>query len=286
MKDKNHLIKTMLEILNNENPQTVRQVYYQLISRQVLSNCVSSYKKVSRVLSEARLKGLIPWSFIEDRTREPHIISMWDSLTNFSETVLQSYKRDIWETQPQYVEVWLEKDALSGIFVAALKPYRVTLNVGKGFDGWSSIHAAAERFKNSGNKPITILYFGDFDPSGEDMYRSLIERLKILGTSPQIIKCALTIEDIQIYNLPSDPVKTTDTRAHRFINKHGNVSVELDALPIEILREKICTGVENYLDMNALQETKNIEHEELTLLKHKLEEDLNEHGPSTRKTRN
>jgi len=111
-----------------------------------------------------------------------------------------SFRLDVWERQPTYLEVWLEKDALSGIFEDVLHRYGVTLNVGRGYDGWDSIHNAADRLSDGD----TILYFGDFDPSGEDMVRSLRERLAFFGCNPTVVKCALTAEDIERYQLPPD----------------------------------------------------------------------------------
>jgi hypothetical protein len=99
---------------------------------------------------------------------------MWADVPAFAKTVIRSYRRDLWTTQPRYVEVWLEKDALSGIFEDELDDYGVTLNVGRGFDGWSSIREAAARYIEA-ERQTTILYFGDFDPSGENMTTSLRE---------------------------------------------------------------------------------------------------------------
>ena len=76
------------------------------------------------------------------------------------------------------------------IFTEAVKPYGVTVNIGKGYDGWDSIYQPAS-YKDT-DKPTTILYYGDYDPSGEDMFRSLQERLAFFRTSPTIIKCAVT----------------------------------------------------------------------------------------------
>jgi hypothetical protein len=105
-------------------------------------------RPVVSALVAARQEGLIHWNSIEDRLRRPRAVSMWDSLPDFAETVLRSYRRDIWATQPRYIEVWLEKDALSGIFEDVLAPFGVTLNVGRGYDGWTSIKDAAARYKN------------------------------------------------------------------------------------------------------------------------------------------
>jgi len=190
---------------------------------------------------------------------------MWDNLSDFADTCRRSYRRDIWATQPVHVETWLEKDALSGIFEEALAPFGVTLNVGRGYDGWSSIQRAAQRF-NSKTVPVAVLYFGDFDPSGVDMVRSLIERLAALDANPEVVKCALTREDIAQYNLPPDFAKKTDTRAAGFIAKHGDISVELDALPTDILRRRLIEAVESRMDLSALEATKALEDGERTRL--------------------
>jgi hypothetical protein len=238
------------EVLSAHHPMTVRQAYYQLVAAQVISNSRASYQKIGGILVDLRKDGTIPWEWIEDRLRRPRRVSMWDDPAAFAEAACAAYRRDVWATQSQYLETWLEKDALSGIFEDALEPYGVTLNVGRGYDGWDSIRNAAARFieKEGG----TILYFGDFDPSGEDMARSLRERLAFFGAELDLIKIALTAKDIERYNLPPDPAKLSDTRAAAFVAVHGDVSVELDALPVEVLRERIISEVEVRLDVEAI----------------------------------
>ncbi len=140
--------------------------------------------------------------------------------------------------------------------VFVLRPYGVTLNVGRGYDGWSSIRAAAERLDDDD----VILYFGDFDPSGEDMVRSLRERLADQDSEPTIIKCALVFEDIERYGLPPDFAKATDTRAAAFVARYGpRSSVELDALPVDVLTERLRTAVEEHLDLDALTTSRALE---------------------------
>lgn len=254
------LIEIAKDILAEGHPMTVRQVYYQLVSRQVIKNNRVQYQAVSNALVNARRSGVIPWEWIEDRLRRPRHVSMWAGLPEFAETCRRSYRRDVWETQPGYVEVWLEKDALSGIFEDVLNPYGVTLNVGRGYDGWDSIHNAAERYEEKA--VVTVLYFGDFDPSGEDMVRSLIKRLGDQGAVPEVIKCALTHEDILRYQLPPDFAKKTDTRTAAFIVKHGDISVELDALPPDVLRERLEEEVSSRMDLKALKVIKKMEAKE------------------------
>lgn len=252
------IIEIAKAILTEYHPMTVRQVYYQLVSRQVIENNRGQYQAVSNALVAARRAGEIPWSWIEDRLRLPRTVAMWDGLSDFAETCRRAYRRNVWPTQPTYVEVWLEKDALSGIFEDALSPYGVTLNVGRGYDGWSSIHNAANRLDDN----AVVLYFGDFDPSGEDMLRSLRERLSDQGGDPEIVKCALTAADIKRYDLPPDFAKRTDSRAAGFIAEHGDVSVELDALPLEVLRTRLLNEVEARMDLAALKKIHAVEARE------------------------
>ena len=252
------------DILAAFNPMTVRQVFYQLVSRQVIENTRGAYQGVSDALVAARREGLIPWSWIEDRLRRPRGVVMWDDLADFAESMRRWYRRDVWATQPRKLEVWLEKDALSGIFSDALNRYGVTLNVGRGYDGWSSIRNSADRFADGDN--VTVLYFGDFDPSGEDMVRSLRERLATLESTPDIVKVALTPDDIKQYNLPPNFTKATDTRRQKHIDRFGDLSVELDALPASVLQARLIAEVEQRMDMAALAAVRAQEERERMLL--------------------
>ncbi|MDY0167447.1 MAG: hypothetical protein RBS80_12940 [Thermoguttaceae bacterium] len=259
------LIALARDILTQDNPMTLRQVFYQLVARAELANTLTRYKALSRALASARRDGDIPWEWIEDRLRVPRQVPMWDGLADFADDAAASFALNVWDTQPAYVEAWLEKDALSGIFQDVLYTYGATLNVGRGYDSWTAVHDAAQRYQ-AAEVPVTVLYFGDFDPSGEDMVRSLRERLAEEGARPEVVKCALTPEDIERYSLPPAMAKRSDSRARAFIAKHGDVSVELDALPTSVLRERLTAEVEARMDLYALhciRETEERERAEL-----------------------
>jgi hypothetical protein len=254
------ILDAAIEVIESADAaMTVRQVFYQLVSRQVVENTRSRYQAVSDLLVAARKDGDIEWDAIEDRNRRPRPVQMFPKLGDFMAAVRTSYRRDVWQDQDATVEVWLEKDALSGIFADVLRPYGVTLNVGRGYDGWSSIHWAAERLDDS----ATVLYFGDFDPSGQDMVRSLEQRLNELDAYPEIIKCALVYEDIARYSLPPNFEKASDSRAPAFVAQYGEQSsVELDALPIDVLRARRDSEVTDRMDLDALERTRTEEQAE------------------------
>jgi uncharacterized small protein (DUF1192 family) len=259
---------------------TLRQVHYRLVSRDdiVHPNTVSAYDTLGRWLRDDRLEGIIPWEWMVDRLRRPTTWAMWDDPAQFLHSVRTNYSRNVWQAQASYVEVWCEKDALSGIFSDVLGRYGVTLNVGRGYDGWSSIKRAADRYYWRQDEGIetTVLYFGDFDPSGEDMHRSLQERLAMLGVYPEMPKVALTYEDA--HRLPGDVTKADDSRAAAFIAKWGDLAVELDALPVDELRTRIRTEVEALLDMEALAENTRIEREERRDLRERIDRMYEDNG--------
>lgn len=252
------IIDKALQALTEYHPMTVRQVYYRLVATQVIENTRGRYKAVCNALVAARQEGTIPWHWIEDRLRRPRSVSMWQDVSHYADSARRWYRRNVWATQPGLVEVWLEKDALSGIFERTLRPYGVTLNVGRGYDGWTSIHDAAMRYRHWG-ADTTILYFGDFDPSGRDMVRSLVDRIGFFRTWPDMTICAILRSDIEDYDLPPDFTKSTDSRQAAFVAEHGDISVELDALPIEVLRARIRDRVEGHMDMEALALTRDQE---------------------------
>jgi hypothetical protein len=243
---------------------TLRQVHYRLVSRDdiVHPNTRSAYQVLSEWLRDDRLAGVIPWHWMEDRLRVAKGWAGWDEPGEWAEDALEGYYRDPWQddAQDHYVEVWVEKDALAGIFSAALAEYSVTYNIGRGYDGWTSIKRAADRYRfqlSEYGRESAVLYFGDFDPSGEDMVRSLTERLAQLGATPEIVKVALTREDAQ--RLPGDVTKADDSRAAAFVAKYGDLAVELDALPVGELRQRIRDSVESRMDMDALRESNRLE---------------------------
>jgi len=248
-----NLIDEAYKVLQEYNPMTLRQCYYQLVSKHIIDNNFGQYKRLSNALVQARQQAIIPWEWIEDRSREAKTVSMWNDLEDFMYTVSRAYRKNVWDNQPNYIEVWVEKDALSGIFEDITSRYGVTLAVGRGYNSWSACKNAVQRI-NYHNKPTTLLYFGDFDPSGEDIVRALSEGINFFETSHEIIvkKMALTKEDVLTYNLPPDFTKKTDTRSKAFIAKYGDMAVELDALPLPILQERIRNSIEENIDMTAL----------------------------------
>jgi hypothetical protein len=277
--DKLNKVTVILDELKEYKPLTLRQIYYQLVSIGHIENKVSEYGMLSNMLKWARLDGYISWSDVEDRVRAFHNLQGWQNKASFLNVALNSiinqYSRDLWQDQDRYVEVWIEKDALSSIFTNVCSGYGVSVVVCRGFSSVSFLNDFRVRLiKQDGKKPV-MLYFGDLDPSGvemlEAMETTLTDEMGINGV--EFKRIALLKDDIFKHNLPNNPdaLKRTDTRSKKHVEKYGDLAVELDALRPDVLTQKAKDAIENEIGnvnaFNSQVETYNREIKELTTLK-------------------
>lgn len=277
------LLGTVNEILDEYKSEgyilTLRQAYYQLVSRDIIPNTTKEYAKLSILLTKGRMAGIVDWAAIEDRGRQPKIPYYVAGVRDALDDTYSQYRIDRQKDQKTYVEVCVEKDALSSIFYRVTEEYHVRLMVNKGYSSCSAMYAVYQRILNAyrnGANNCTILYFGDHDPSGIDMirdvnervgemlmngdYRYLIdEKLEEVGGEDvehifQVKQLALNMKQIRKYSPPENPAKITDPRAKGYIERFGNKSWELDALKPQVLA-KLCTdGIEEEIDTELYQE--------------------------------
>lgn len=232
---------------------TLRQLYYQLVATDILPNQQKEYAHLSRLLTEARMTGLVDWDFIEDRIRIPKMPSEFEGIPDLIEAAIASYRKERWIDQDNYVEVWVEKDALSGVLSPVTREYHVRLLVNRGYSSASAMHDAALRIRaaTENGKTCTVIYLGDHDPSGEDMVRDIKDRLTTFGCDVTINKIALTMDQIRQYNPPPNPAKLSDPRSGNYIAEHGDQSWELDALPPNVLDQLLRDTLEEFIDRDA-----------------------------------
>jgi hypothetical protein len=243
---------------------TLRQVYYQLVSRGIIENTVNSYKGIGAVINNARTAGVIDWDSIVDRTRHVRALAHWDHPRQIVESAAKQYHRDLWEDQLFHVEVWTEKDALIEIVEQTSNEYDVSCFSCRGYTSSSAMWTAAQRLReyNQIGKDCVIIHLGDHDPSGVDMTRDIRERMDTFGADVRVDRIALNMDQIQRYNPPPNPAKESDKRAKKYIKQYGNQSWELDALePVELDR-LIREQIEIYLDRKLYNQAKEKEEQE------------------------
>ena len=224
---------------------TLRQAYYQLVARGYIPNNEHSYKNIGALINDGRLAGLIDWYSIVDRTRFIRKNSHWEKPEDVILSAKYSYLLDKWDGQPNYVEVWVEKDALIDIVGQACKPIDTPFFSCRGYTSQSEMWAAAQRFirQNNIRENCFIIHLGDHDPSGIDMTRDIAERLELFGAYVEVKRVALTMDQVNEYNPPPNPAKITDTRSSKYIREFGNESWELDALEPQMLANLITNEV-------------------------------------------
>ncbi|MCK4497298.1 MAG: hypothetical protein KAU24_03825 [Candidatus Aenigmarchaeota archaeon] len=229
---------------------TLRQLYYQLVARNIIPNRVQEYAKLSNVMVAARMCGHTDWDFLEDRLRIPYREYAVHNVQEALEDTISQYKRFRQEGQPYCIEVWTEKDAVSNILKRVTEWFHVNLMVNRGYSSCSAMYRAAERFKQfEESVNVKILYVGDHDPSGLDMLRDIRERLYEFDTANfEVVHVALTYDQIQEFHPPPNPAKTTDPRSTGYIAEHGENSWELDALSPRDLERIVREAVEEFLD--------------------------------------
>jgi hypothetical protein len=230
---------------------TLRQLHYQFVSRNWIVNHITAYKKLGKILDDCRYGGIIDWDAIEDRGRSTQVAYYEHGIPEALKRTVDAYRLDRQLGQENHVEVWTEKDALSAILGKVTRKYGIGLAVNKGYTSSSAIYDAYERFcyKINEGRRVTILYFGDHDPSGLDMIRDVRERLEFMFGNGQGIynggwsymfrvhPIGLTMKQIKKYNLPPNPAKTTDSRSAAYIQEFGQESWEVDALnPVDLVK--------------------------------------------------
>lgn len=234
---------------------TLRQLYYQFVARGHLPNTMKDYKRLGSIINDARIAGRIDWDAIEDRTRNLERLSTWDSPKEIIEAVSKQFRFDWWETQPVYVEIWVEKEALVGVIERIAHRYRVPFFACRGYTSQSEAWRAGVRFSHIG-RPVKVIHLGDHDPSGIDMTRDNRERLEMFAddTDVEVIRVALNEEQVEQYRPPPNPAKLSDSRAAGYVEKFGYESWELDALEPQVIDSVISDEIDQYIDHEAWEE--------------------------------
>ena len=263
------LVKVKEIIAENEPywPLTDRRVHYLLLNDPPLKhdkkpyskyeNDRNSYKSLTHLLIRARLSEDIPMNAIEDSTRPIQLAGGFQSLEQFVgqevSNFLNGYSRELTIGQPDHIEIMLEKNALRSVVEAVARDYCIPVTTGRGFSSLSPRYELQQRYLKSGKSRLVLLMLTDFDPDGEMIAASFARSLRDdLGLKNIVaVKVALNADDVIKYNLPSDmDAKPSSPNYKSFVERFGTKAVELDAIPVQLLQDKLREAIEQYLDMD------------------------------------
>jgi len=281
---------------------TLRQLYYQFVARDLIPNKQSEYKRLGSIINDARLAGLIDWDYLQDRTRNLASLPHWSAPGGVIESAAQWYHRELWAGQNNYVEVWIEKDALVGVIEGVCEEWDVPYFSCRGYTSQSEMWAASQRLLKHicVGQAVHVIHLGDHDPSGKDMTRDIGDRLKtfcthhlakewmkgrpkpkkgpeveayltemVAAVEPryvQIHRIALNMDQVRQYDPPPNPAKLTDSRANGYISEFGDESWELDALDPDVLMDLIRNNILALLDAELWQKQKDRQEHEREVL--------------------
>jgi hypothetical protein len=266
------------EIVEADRPMSVRQVFYQAVTRGLVEKTELAYNAtVGRLLLEMRRDGTIPYSWIADGTRWMRKPSSYTGLAAFIERHQDAYRRDPWAESDTYLEVWCEKDALAGVIYGITAQYDVPLMISRGFASESYLHSSAEAIDDEiygePDKGLAVVYyFGDFDPSGLKIGTSIEAAIRRILTEQfdwpdeahdmlEFRRVAVTEEQIEDWALPTRPTKVKGN-AHAADWTEDQGSVELDAIPAGQLRALVRDCIELHVDHEQLIQLRIVEAEE------------------------
>jgi hypothetical protein len=253
------------DTLAADHPQTVRQCFYRLVSQGAIEKTEQEYKNaVVRLLGIMRLDGQVPFGWISDNTRWMRKPRSYSDIEEALAAIAHNYRRSLWDNQDVYVEVWTEKDALAGVLHEVTRQWDVPLMVSRGFSSLSYLYEAAEAISEQG-KPAYLYYFGDHDPSGVHIDRSIEQRLREFAPDALIHfeRVAVVPEQIEHWALPTRPTKRTDSRSKNFEGE----SVEVDAIPPQQLRQLVTGCIEQHVDRHAVEVLRTAERSEREMLR-------------------
>jgi len=256
------LLAAIVAIIMGEDEQiTIRHLFYRLVGERQIEKTEAAYKSLCGHLSKWRRSGEVAWDSFADNTRWHMGRATFNGLNDTLTNTVKCYRRDLWAMQDAYVEIWGEKDAISGILYSEADTFGVKVFTCRGFASLSALYSAANTFKQAvaNGKQVFIYYFGDHDPSGLAIDRAAVDSFRDdFGVEVNLTRAAVTPEQIEQHNLPTRPVKKTDTRAAGWLGG----CVEVDTMKPAVLKSIVRDCITGHIDRHQWEKTRVIENAE------------------------
>ena len=263
----NSLLEAVTTIITGEAEQiTIRHLFYRLTGLKHIEKTEKDYKSLCNHLTKWRRSGDVPWDAFADSSRWHLSEQSFDGVSDAMENTVECYRRNLWAEQSAYVEIWAEKDAISGILYREAETFGVKVFPCRGFASLSSLYSAANTFKRAvaNGKKVFIYYFGDHDPSGLAIDQALVNSFRDdFGVEVNLTRAAITPEQIVEHNLPTRPMKKGDKRGKDWIGG----CVEVDTMPPAVLKGIVRDCITQHIDPYQWHQTKLIEAEEKETLR-------------------
>jgi len=252
-------------------PVTVRWIHYRLLNdppmintskgvqRRRYENNKDSYDKLTDLLVRARLFGYVPWEAITDETR-PTMGTRFDrDVAQFvdreSYNFLRGYRRDLLQSQPDHVELIVEKMTAQTIVEPVADKYCLPMTIGRGYCSIEPRYEIVQRFKRSGKDRLKLVICSDFDPDGDEIAESFARSIRDdFGVSDVVpVKAMLRRDQVDKWSLPENQLEAKQTSKNyaKFFDRYKSDQVwELEAIPPGMMVESLTQSIENTIDLD------------------------------------
>ena len=249
----------IVQVIAADNPVTLRGVYYRVVSQGAVDKTEAGYQLVGRQLLKLRRADVVPYASITDGTRWVIRPRRHSSVEDMLDDAAASYRRMLWDAQDCEVQIFTEKDAISGVITPITAKWDVPIAVLRGYCSESFAYELGEAIAYA-DKPVFIYQLGDHDPSGVNAWEDLQKKVTRFAPDADVMfeRLAVTPDQIEEFDLPTRPTKTSDSRAAGF---RGD-SVEVDAIPAVLLRDLVEDAITQHIDPDELMLTRRIEAQE------------------------
>ncbi len=249
------LDQQIIDVLREDNPQSVRHVFYRMTDPRLPEPVEKSdrgYRHVQDRVKKLRRSGRVPYGWIADATRRGYHVNTFSGSGDFLRRMAGAYRGDLWSQSRFYVEVWCESRSIAGVIQDTCQDLAVSLYPCGGFSSITLAFEAAQtiNWQCQTGKDCVVYYVGDFDPAGVLIDQSLEKELREhldQDVRLHFIRLGITAEQIAEHDLPAKPRKETDRRA-----LHITETVEAEAMPAHILRAELRACIEAFLPQDAL----------------------------------
>ena len=251
------LENSLRKLASDHEPLSLRNLFYLAVSRGLIGKSENEYNNVIiRLLGRMREDGRVPWRWIVDHNRMRRQANTWDSLEEMLRFSQFTYRRSLWTELPERVELWCESNSAAGVLWDTADEWDVPLMAGGGFFGKSFLYATIKEIEAI-QKPTTIYYFGDYDPSGLLIPDSALRFLERHGPRLEIDFQALAVtrEQVDSWDLPTAPPKSSKHRA----GFDDTRTTQLEAIPPDTLREHAAAAMAAHIPEHVLENTRQVE---------------------------
>ena len=262
------LDETLVSIVSRYDRITCRGVFYQAVNVKAVEKTEAASKLVERRLLKLRRAGRIPYDKIVDESRIVYGHQRYLDLADLAEDAARLYRRDYWAHTDFAVQVWVEKRGLAGLLTPTVcNLWGLNLFVAAGQMSETYLYTAGTQIAES-RKPTFVYAMTDFDPGGATIFNTLIIGSKAApgglsrfteGVPVYVRQIALTGQQVKEWGLPTRPAKASDTRSKKFVEEHGDVSTELDAIEPERLTGLVDAAIASHMPADVMERMKTVE---------------------------